>query len=242
MADDQKRIAVVDDEDDLREAIVEYLGLNGFAVEGFARAAAFREAAQRQGFDLAILDIAMPGEDGLSLARWMRGKGLRTGIIFATAAGASIDRIIGLELGADDYIVKPAELRELLARVRSVLRRLPQGPAETVSAAAPEPVGKRIRFGGMVLDLDSRTLLDAQGAPLDLTALELDLLAVLASRAGRPLSRTQILDLSGSHEGGDTERAVDIRITRLRKKIEPNPETPRYVKTVRGIGYVFVGD
>lgn len=241
--EDRRRIAVVDDEDDLREAVVEYLGMNGYATEGFARAAAFREAAQVQPFDLAILDIAMPGEDGLSLARWMRSRGFRTGIIFATAAGTPIDRIIGLELGADDYIVKPAELREMLARVRSVLRRLPAAALpEAAAPASPEAPGKRIRFGGMVLDLESRTLLDAQGVAVDLTALELDLLSVLATRAGRPLSRAQILELSGGGDGGDTERAVDIRITRLRKKVEPNPDTPRYVKTVRGIGYVFVGD
>lgn len=241
MAEDHKRIAVVDDEDDLRDAVVEYLAMNGFAVEGFARGASFREAMQAAPFDLALLDIAMPGEDGLSVARWLRGKGFRTGIIFATAAGTPIDRIIGLELGADDYIVKPYELREVLARVRSVLRRLPAAVAPAASAA-PEPAGKRLRFGGMVLDLDSRTVLDAQGVPMDLTALELDLLMVLATRAGRPLSRAQILEFSGTGESGDTERAVDIRITRLRKKIEPNPDTPRYIKTVRGIGYVFVGD
>ncbi|MCZ8181890.1 MAG: response regulator transcription factor [Beijerinckiaceae bacterium] len=241
MAEDHKRIAVVDDEDDLRDAVVEYLAMNGFEVEGFARGSTFREAIEAAPFDLAVLDIAMPGEDGLSVARWLRGKGFRTGIIFATAAGTPIDRIIGLELGADDYIVKPCELREVLARVRSVLRRLPAAVAPT-AAVAPEPSGKRLRFGGMVLDLDSRVLLDPKGAPMDLTALELDLLMVLATRAGRPLSRSQILDYSGNGDTGDTERAVDIRITRLRKKIEPNPDTPRYIKTVRGVGYVFVGD
>jgi DNA-binding response OmpR family regulator len=245
MSGDEKRIAVVDDEDDLREAVVEYLAMNGYAAAGFARAAAFREAAAAQSFDLALLDIAMPGEDGLSLARWMRAQGLKTGIIFATAAGASIDRIIGLELGADDYVVKPYELREMLARVRSVLRRLPAGAAAPLAeAAAPagSPSGKRIRFGGMLLDLDARLLTDAGGRAIDLTATELDLLAALATRPGRPLSRAQILEYGGGGDGGDAERAVDIRITRLRRKIEPNPDTPRYVKTVRGAGYVFLGD
>ncbi len=241
MSGDEKRIAVVDDEDDLREAVVEYLAMHGFAVEGFARASAFRDALGSGGFDVAILDIAMPGEDGLSLARWMRGKGAQTGIIFATAAGTSIDRIIGLELGADDYLVKPYELREMLARVRSVLRRLPVLDVRGIEAPSETP-GKRIRFGGKVLDLDARILLDADGAPIDLTALEFDLLSVLATRAGRTLSRAHILELSGGGDNGDTERAVDIRITRLRKKIEPTPDAPRYVKTVRGAGYVFVGD
>ncbi len=244
MGEDGKRIAVVDDEPDLCDAVVEYLDANGFDVTGFPRAAAFREAASRQPFDLAILDIAMPGEDGLSLARWIRAGNMPTGIIFATAAGASIDRIIGLELGADDYVVKPYELRELLARVRSVIRRLPTASAEAVAAPAADPkqaAGKRIRFGGHVLDLEARALSDANGRPIDLTATEFDLLAALATRAGRSLSRAQIIEFCGG-DGGDTDRAVDIRIVRLRKKIEQNPESPRFIKTVRGVGYVFLGD
>jgi DNA-binding response OmpR family regulator len=247
MSGEDKRIAVVDDEDDLRDAVVEYLGMSGYVAEGYARAAAFREAQERDPVDLAILDIAMPGEDGLSLARWIRKRG-KTGIIFATAAGTSIDRIIGLELGADDYIVKPYELREMLARVRSVLRRLPPEQGQPVAgepAVSPSIAtssSKRIRFGGMVLDLEARVLSSVDGAPIDLTAMELDLLAALATRQGRPLSRAQIIEYAGGVDGGDAERAIDIRVTRLRRKIEPNPDTPRYVKTVRGTGYVFLGD
>ena len=247
MTGEDIRIAVVDDEDDLREAVVEYLSMNGFAAEGFARAAAFREAQEREPVNLAILDIAMPGEDGLSLARWLRTRG-RTGIIFATAAGTSIDRIVGLELGADDYLVKPYELREMLARIRSVLRRIPAASASSgiAEGSAPAPSspgsGRRIRFGGMVLDLEARALSNADGAPIDLTATELDLLAALATRSGRALSRTQILEFVGGNDGGEAERAIDIRMTRLRRKIEPNPDSPRYLKTVRGTGYVFLGD
>jgi DNA-binding response OmpR family regulator len=245
MTEGEKRIAVVDDEDDLRDAIVEYMQMNHYVVTGFRRAADFREVAAEQPFDLAILDIAMPGEDGLSLARWMRAKGLPTGIIFATAAVTSLDRVIGLELGADDYVTKPYDLREMLARVRSVLRRLPQeGSAkpETAQQAAPSADTKRIRFGGMTLDLAARTLFDADGRAIDLTATELDVLVAMATRPGRALSRAQILEQSGGADTGDAERAVDIRITRLRKKIEPNQDNPRFVKTVRGIGYMFVGD
>lgn len=243
MSGDEWRIAVVDDEDDLREAVVEYLSLNGYRVAGHARAADFRLAHEAEPVDLVILDIAMPGEDGLSLARWLRARG-HSGIIFATASATSIDRIVGLEMGADDYVVKPYELRELLARVRSVLRRMPAEAAAPVPASgAPAPAStRRLRFGGMVLDLDARTLFDAAGVPIDLTAMELDLLTVLATRTGRPLSRAQIIELSDGGDGGDTERAVDIRVTRLRRKIEPNPDSPRYVKTLRGTGYVFVGD
>jgi DNA-binding response OmpR family regulator len=136
--------------------------------------------------------------------------------------------------------VKPYELREMLARVRSILRRLPAEAATAVPEMAPAG-GKRIRFGGMALDVDGRALTDASGAPVDLTPMELELLCVLATRPGRPLSRGQIIELAGGGEG-DTERAVDIRVTRLRRKIEPNPEQPRYIKTVRGTGYVFLGD
>jgi DNA-binding response OmpR family regulator len=244
MSGEDRRIAVVDDEDDLREAVVEYLSMNGYSVTGYDRAAAFRTAHETEPVDLVILDIAMPGEDGLSLARWLRSRG-HSGIIFATASATSIDRIIGLELGGDDYIVKPYELREMLARVRSVLRRLPAEAASAVSAEttpAPAANARRIRFGGMALDLDARTLFDAAGAPVDLTAMELDLLVILATRPGRALSRAQIIELSDGHDGSDTERAIDIRITRLRRKIEPNPDTPKYVRTLRGTGYVFVGD
>lgn len=237
------RVAVVDDEDDLRDAVVEYMTMNGFAAEGFRRALDFRERVASTAFDMVILDIAMPGEDGLSLARWLRSRG-RVGIIFATAAGAPIDRVVGLEIGADDYVVKPYDLRELLARVRSLARRLPGRHAETPAepAAAPRPQGRSIRFGGLTLDLDASSLSGADGRAVDLTAKEFELLALLATRPGRPMSRSQILDLAHGEEGGDTERAVDIRITRLRKKVEPQPDTPRYIKTVRGVGYVFVGD
>lgn len=246
MATGERRIAVVDDENDLLEAVVEYLGANGYAVSGFPRAAEFRPAHEAEPFDLAILDIAMPGEDGLSLARWLKQQG-HAGIIFATASATSIDRIVGLELGADDYVVKPYELRELLARVRSVLRRLPDRTAAAAAAPAPDAkadraTARRIRFGGMALDLDALTLTDAGGAPIDLTATEFDLLMTLATRPGRALSRAQIVELAGGQAGENTERAIDIRVTRLRRKIEPNPDSPKYIRTLRGTGYVFVGD
>jgi DNA-binding response OmpR family regulator len=247
MATGERRIAVVDDEEDLRDAIVEYLTANGYLVSGFPRAADFRVAYEAEPFDLAILDIAMPGEDGLSLARWLKQQG-HAGIIFATASATSIDRIVGLELGADDYVVKPYELRELLARVRSVLRRLPDHPSAAPAAAAQSDAkaeratARRIRFGGMALDLDALTLVDANGAPIDLTATELDLLMTLATRPGRALSRAQIVELAGGQSGENTERAIDIRVTRLRRKIEPNPDSPKYIRTLRGTGYVFVGD
>lgn len=242
-----RRVAVVDDEDDLREAIVEYLGMNGFEATGYSRPAAFRAAIASQPVDLVVLDIAMPGEDGLSLARWLRANHT-VGIIFATAAGTSIDRIVGLELGGDDYLVKPYELRELLARARSVIRRMPERAAlptgtDDAKSSKGSPAARRaIRFGGFLLDLDARSLGRADGSAVDLTAKEFELMEVLATRPGRVLSRAQILELAPGQEGADAARAVDIRVTRLRKKIEPVPDTPRFIRTIRGSGYMFVSD
>ena len=234
----QPTIAVVEDEEHLREAVVEYLSGNGFSVVGAADAAALREMLDRLPVDVAVLDIAMPGEDGLSLARWLSARGT-TGIIFATAAGRPLDRVVGLELGADDYLVKPYDLRELLARIRSLLRRLDAAPARRAPEAAP---GRVVTFGDMRLDLAARRLDRAGSGRIDLTAMELDLLEALATRPNRVLSRTQLVELAHHREMDAGERAVDIRITRLRGKIEPDPRHPRFIRTVRGEGYVFVID
>lgn len=243
-------IAVVDDETDLRDSIVEYLQDCGFDTVGAGDAAAFRALVEHRRIDVVILDVAMPGEDGLSLARWLRRGGAPgsppggpcMGIIFATAAGTSVDRIIGLELGADDYLVKPYDLRELLARVRSVLRRMEGQPA-AMAATATRAAGRRIVFGGFQLDLDGRQLLADDGRVIDLTPLEYDLLETLATRPNRVLSRGQIAELGKTDSDlGPDDRRIDIRITRLRKKIEPEPDRPRFIRTVRGEGYVFVPD
>ncbi|MFG1478968.1 response regulator transcription factor [Xanthobacter sp. V4C-4] len=236
-------IAVVDDERDLRDSIVEYLQDCGFETIGAADALSFRALVAERRIDVVILDVAMPGEDGLSLARWLRRAGIPLGIIFATAAGTSVDRIIGLELGADDYVVKPYDLRELLARIRSVLRRMDGPPAAPAAGLASRPpvAGRRLAFGGFELDLDGRQLLAAGGRAVDLTPLEYDLLEILATRPNRVLSRALIAELGRADAGlGPDDRRIDIRITRLRKKIEPEPDRPRFIRTVRGEGYVFV--
>ncbi|MGL4285663.1 MAG: response regulator [Phreatobacter sp.] len=233
-------VAIVDDEEHLREAVAEYLDLQGFEVLSFRNAQAFRQDSVGKAIDVAILDIAMPGEDGLSLARFIRKSG-STGIIMATAAGRPIDRIVGLEIGADDYLVKPYELRELLARIKSVLRRVkatPSGAAPTAAPAVPE--GRLLKFGSMTLDLDARRLADAEGAAIDLTAMEFDLLQALATRPNRVLSRGQLQEFAHGRSAEESDRSIDIRVTRLRKKIEPDAEHPRFIKTVRGEGYVFV--
>ncbi len=232
------RIVVVEDEPDLRDAVAEYLAANGFDVTQAPDAAAMRALAEHEAFNLAILDIAMPGEDGLSLARWLRAQ-MPIGIIFATAAGTSIDRIVGLELGGDDYVVKPYELRELLARVRSVLRRVPP-PSEIKPAHHTESDAARRRqwFGVYQADFDARTVTGPNGV-LDMAKSEFDVLEVFLKRSNRLLTRSAISEAIGLNEDPEDSRAIDIRIMRLRKKIEEDPGNPRFLRTVRGEGYIF---
>ncbi len=232
------RIAIVEDEPDLREAVADYLSANGFDVTVAGSAAEMRELLKDHSFDLAILDIAMPGEDGLSLGRFLRSR-MPIGLIFATAAGTSIDRIVGLELGADDYLVKPYELREMLARVRSVLRRIPpQTEAQAPAPEAPKQVRRVIGFGDMRADLDSRMVMGPSGS-VDLAKSEFDVLEVFLTRPNRVLSRAAIFEAIGHQEDAEASRALDLRIMRLRRKIETDPASPRYLRTVRGEGYIF---
>lgn len=233
------RIVIVEDEPDLRDAVAEYLGANGYIVMTAESAAAMRCLVETETFDLAILDIAMPGEDGLSLGRWLRSQ-MQVGLIYATAAGSPIDRIVGLELGADDYVVKPYELRELLARVRSVLRRVPPQTA-ALPASNGTGDGKRrvVSFGDFKADLDGRMVVGRGGAILELAKSEFDVLEVFLTRSNRLLSRAAISDAIGFNEDPESSRAVDIRIMRLRKKIEEDPANPKFLRTVRGEGYIF---
>lgn len=235
------RIAIVDDEPDLRDAVAEYLEANGYDVTAVGSAAEMRALVADKSFHLAILDIAMPGEDGLSLGRWLRAK-MPLGIIFATAAGTAIDRVVGLELGADDYMAKPYELREMLARVRSVLRRVPvtfdQGPA-ALQDAIVEPARRSVSFGPYAVDLDSRLLTGPGGSVIDLAKSEFDVLEVFLTRPNRLLTRSALSVAIGIVEEPETSRAVDIRVMRLRKKIETDPANPRFLRTVRGEGYIF---
>jgi len=231
------RIIVVEDEPDLREAVAEYLSASGYDVATAESAAAARALFETQSFHIAILDIAMPGEDGLSLGRWLRSK-TPIGIIYATAAGTALDRIVGLELGADDYIVKPYELREVLARVRSVLRRVPQ-PAEPQSAKAETGNRRFMNFGGFQADFDGRLVIGANGAVIEMAKSEFDVLEIFLTRANRLLTRAAISEAIGFVEDPESSRAVDIRIMRLRKKIEADPANPKFLRTVRGEGYIF---
>ena len=225
-------IAVVDDEDDLREGIATYLRRQGFAVSEAENGEALSALMAERPVDVVILDISMPGEDGLSIARRLRSHG-PVGIVMLTANTELVDRVTGLEVGADDYIGKPFELRELLARIRSLLRRL------AATQVSPAMMGREVRFGRCLLNLDAHKLYDHEGKAVPITAMEFDLLRTFAENPDRVLSRDRILDLAHSKEMEAFDRSVDLRIVRLRKKIEVDPAVPQVIKTVRGAGYVF---
>lgn len=240
------RLLVVDDESELCALLAEYFGRHGFVVRTAPDAAVARRMVAEGLPDLAILDVNMPGENGLSLARWLRDTHPRVGLVMLTTAGEAVDRIVGLELGADDYLPKPFETRELLARARALLRRMGSSsaaPAATVEAApAPMvvPEGKRISFGSCQLDIDERRLIGADGAEVPITAAEFDLLALFARHPNRPLNRDQIMEQAHNRGWDVFDRSIDLRIMRLRRKIERNPDKPEVLKTVRNVGYVFV--
>jgi len=237
-------VLVVDDEPELRELLSEYLGRHGFAVQVAADAQAARQLLASQALPaLAILDVNMPGENGLSLARWMRDAHPGLPFLMLTTAGETVDRIVGLELGADDYLAKPCELRELLARVRAVLRRTQLVPAPAAAAAPPAAApeeGRRVRFGERLLDLDQRKLFAADGSEIEITAAEYDLLLLFARHPNRPLNRDQIMEQAHNRGWDVFDRSIDLRVMRLRRKIERNPDKPELIKTVRNVGYVFV--
>ncbi|MEE7491582.1 response regulator [Methylobacterium oryzae CBMB20] len=226
-------IAVVDDEAATREMVGDYLKLHGFAVVECDGGRALREHLDRHCPDLIVLDLNMPEEDGLSIVRDLKAR-TAIPVIMLTATASAIDRVVGLELGADDYLPKPCELRELVARVRSVLRRV------QMPIAAPAPVGgRRIRFGTKWLELDALRLSDDAGLEQALTRSEFDLLKAFADNPRRALSRERLLDLADARDPDAFDRAIDVRINRIRKKVEPDPGNPRYIRTVRGLGYIF---
>jgi DNA-binding response OmpR family regulator len=226
-------ILIVDDEPDLREVLEEYFVAQGYTALSAESAIAARALAAEHPVDLALLDIAMPGEDGLSLARHLRERYRRIAIIMLTSAGTVVDRIVGLEIGADDYVTKPFDPRELLARAKSVLRR-------TSVAFSAEMGAERVRIGRCTLDRAAHRLTDEAGMEVAMSPLEFTLLKALCEHPNRVLSRERILNLSGQSDWDPLDRSVDLRILRLRKKIEPDPEHPQYIRTVRSEGYKFV--
>jgi DNA-binding response OmpR family regulator len=233
------RLLVVDDDPSVRSMLREYLEGHDFAVAEAGSGAQMRECIERELPDAVLLDIRLPGEDGLRLAKYLRER-YDLGIIMVTASGDVIDRVVGLELGADDYIAKPFDPRELLARVRSVLRRLQaRPPAEAVTSAAPK--GTRQPFGRCELDMDARRLFEAGGAEVAITAMEYELLRVFLANPNRVLSRDQLLMHTRNREWEPFDRSIDIRIGRLRRKVEPDLSgEPRCIRTVRNAGYMYV--
>ncbi len=241
------RIAVVDDETILREVVVDYLCGRGFEAYGVAGGDALRATMQAEPPDLVLLDVLMPGEDGLSLLRWIRGFS-EVPVIMLTGEADTSDRVAGLELGADDYVSKPADLRELLARVRSALRRrqsasepvravpVPAPAATTAAAPAASHDPTQAWFGRWRLDRQRHRLVDSAGEVCPVTAADFALLSVFADHPNVVLSRDKLMELSGTDPAEVFDRAVDLRITRLRKKIEPVPGDPTVIRTVRGHG------
>jgi DNA-binding response OmpR family regulator len=234
-----KCVRVVDDDPDIRDLVKDYLSANGYEVTEADGADAMRAMLQSRMPDVVLLDIGLPGEDGLSLARYLR-EHHDIAVIMVSGAGAAVDRIIGLEVGADDYLAKPFDPRELLARIKSVMRRYRRASADGSRTAPAMESQKRIGFGRCVLDLDSRELYGPEGEAVPVTTAEFDLLRMFASRPNRPLTRDQILGLTQNRDWDPFDRSIDIRIARLRKKIEVNPDKPQTIKTVRGVGYMYV--
>lgn len=227
----QATILTVDDEDEIREMLYDFLSKRGYRVVVASSAEEARKLLETERVDLALLDITLPGESGLSLARYLR-EHHDLPIIMLTALDSVIDRIIGLEIGADDYIPKPFDPREVLARIKNVLRRT----EKPLTVTNPE----RIPIGALTLDLGNQKLFAADGSEIPLTTGEFDLLKIFVNNPNRILSRDRILDLTQQRDWDPFDRSVDIRITRIRKKIEPHPDKPTFIKTIRGVGYQYV--
>jgi DNA-binding response OmpR family regulator len=232
------RLVVVDDEPELRQILAEYLGKHGFAVRTAASGPELDVHLAVEPTDLLILDVTMPEEDGLSIARRIRARSA-VPILMLTAASDVVDRVVGLELGADDYVTKPFDLRELLARIRALLRRTEPTLASAPPRLIVDPV-EHVRFGKVLLDVHARCLLDDRGEALPLTAMEFDLLQAFAENPNRVLTRDRLLNLAHNRDNEPFDRSIDIRIARLRRKIEPDPAKPQVIKTVHGSGYIFV--
>jgi two-component system OmpR family response regulator len=237
-------IAVVDDEAGARDMVGDYLRLHGFQVSLCEGGAALRKVLGAAQLDLVVLDLNMPEEDGLSVMRHIKQHAPGLPVIMLTATASPIDRIVGLEIGADDYIAKPCELRELVARIRSVLRRSRAEPAAPAAQPAADAgrSAEVVRFGTKWLDLAQRLLRDAEGIEHSLTTSEFNLLKAFAENPKRVLTRERLLDLANARDPDAFDRAIDVRITRIRKKIEPDPAHPTIIRTVRGAGYVFSPD
>lgn len=228
---DPTHLLVVDDDTGILDLLRRYFAGQGFEVSTAASGAEMRGVLARANVDLVLLDLGLPGEDGFELTRQLR-KSWNGALIIITGRGDSVDRVVGLELGADDYVTKPFELRELLARVRSVLRRSPSSPAATADGAI-------LRFGDFLLDPSTRALRTVRGDAIALTTGEYELLRILVGHPNRVLSRDELMEHIHGRSAGPFDRAIDVQIARLRRKIESDPANPELIKSVRGAGYLF---
>lgn len=233
----QPQVLVVDDDEGLRDLLRQYLGNQGFDVRLAEHAMAMDVCLAEALPDVLVLDLMMPGEDGLSVARRLKANGCRFPIIMLSARGDDIDRIVGLEIGADDYLPKPFNPRELTARLRALLRRVP-APGDAAGAVVVEDARHISRFADFELDLDAQRLSRA-GEPVNLTSAEFALLQVFVAQPNTVLSRDQLMDALKGYERDPFDRSIDVRVTRLRRKIEPNPTDPVYIRTIWGQGYLF---
>lgn len=237
MAERTPKLLVVDDDPRLRDLLRRYLGENGFQVFVADNGMTMNRLWLRERFDALILDLMMPGEDGLQILRRLREQKDMTPIIMLTARGEDVDRIVGLEMGADDYIPKPFNPRELLARIHAVLRRRPVADAP----GAPSMTDKVVKFGEFQLDLGTRVL-RKNGEPVPLTTGEFAVLKAFARHPKQPLSRDKLMEIARGREYEAFDRSLDVQVSRLRKMIEPDPSKPRFLQTVWGVGYVFIPD
>jgi len=237
MSELKTRILVVDDDQRLRDLLVRYLGGEGFEVKAVSDAAGMDKQLARERYDLVVLDLMLPGEDGLAICRRLRAQAVSPAIVMLTAKGDDVDRIVGLEMGADDYLPKPFNPRELLARINAVLRRrAPAGPP-----GAPAGTTETFAFGDFQLSLSTRALTRA-GKAVPLTTGEFSVLKVLAQHPRQPLSRDKLMELARGREYEVFDRSIDVQISRLRKIVEDDPAHPKHIQTVWGFGYVFVPD
>jgi len=234
----ETHIAVLDDELDITRLLATYLQAHGYRVSQWHSGAALLQTMADDPPALVLLDLGLPGEDGFGIARQLRER-WGCGVVIVTGRGDAVDKVVGLEVGADDYVTKPFDLRELLARIKAVLRRLqPAEPAATVPA--PSGPRQRLRFAGWLLDIGARQLCDESGRPVALTRGEFDLLVTLAQHPGRVLSRDFLLEATRGREAAPFDRTIDVQVGRLRRKLEPGAAEPQIIKSVRGAGYILV--
>ena len=230
------RVLIVEDDPAIREMVADYLGSQGYEVHQAESGADMREAIEGNLPDIVLLDIRLPGEDGLTLARYLRER-YDVGIIMVTGADGVVDRVVGLEVGADDYVTKPFDPREMLARMKSVMRRLQVRESDKTAVRAG---AERVPVGRCFLDVAAHRLLDVEGQEVPITSMEFDLLKVFTENPNKVLTRDQILNLTRNRDWEPFDRSIDIRIARLRRKVETNPGEPTAIRTIRGAGYMFV--